>query len=127
MIPEKIELSIGTILYPEESSLQFEYQSFFPVFRLSMDGIRKHQLSGKDLTFPIRQYKLTQAQLAHSKNLVLLTHISVFGREKLTPGESGITLAVKLPSLQQRGEQEVVIELVYEGGKDPGMRFREVI
>lgn len=127
MIPEKIELSIGTILYSEESSLQVEYQSFFPVFRLSADGIRKHQFSGKNLTFPTRQYKLTKAQLAHSKNLVLLTHISVFGREKLTPGESGITLPVKLPRLQQLGKKEVIIELAYAIGNNPGMRFREIV
>ena len=127
MIPERIQLSVGTILYPDEPAQPVIYQPFFSVFQLDKECIRKQQRSDGALAFPTQQYKLSAPQLAHSKNLVLLTHISVFGREKLTPGESGITLPVKLPSLQHQGEKEVIIELVYEGGKDPGMRFREVI
>lgn len=125
LIPERIELSLGTLLYPDESSVQVTYQSFFPVFTLDKESIKKQQLSDRKFEFPKQQYRLNKAQLAHSKNLVLLTHISVFGREKLTPGESGITLPVKLPALQQRGK-EVLIELTYAVGKNPGMRFREV-
>ncbi|NRB51922.1 MAG: hypothetical protein HRU41_29895 [Saprospiraceae bacterium] len=127
LIPESIELSIGTLLYPDPSSLQVIHQSFFPVFRLDKDSIIKQQQSGHALEFPPQQYKLTASQLVHSKNLVLLTHISVFGREKLTPGESGITLPVKLPGLQQLGKKEVIIELAYAVGNNPGMRFREII
>ncbi len=127
LIPERIELSIGTILYPNGTLTQMVHQSFFPVFVLDQDGIREHHQADGGTVFPSRQYKLSKIQLAHSRNLVLLTHISVFGREKLTPGESGITLPVKLPSLQQDGEEEVLIELTYEGGQNPGMRFRELL
>lgn len=126
MIPESIQLSIGTRLYPDESSLQVIYQPFIPVFKLDKDSIKMQWQSGRALKFPAQQYRLTKTQSIHSKDLVLLTHISVFGREKLAPGESGITLPVKLPSLQHPGEKQVIIELVYEGGKDPGMRLREV-
>lgn len=127
LIPERIELSLGTIVYPEPSTVEVKYQAFFPVFALDKEGIRKHHFAGAGLQFLPQQYQLTSSQLAHAQKLVLLTHISVFGREKLTPGESGITLPVQLPSLEQHKGKEVSIELGYEGGKNPGMRFREIL
>lgn len=130
LIPEKIELSLGTLRYQGQPPTQVVYNSIINIFSLDKERILKQRaidLADGSLQFPSRQYQITRPEFPASHRLALFTQITVFGQEELGPGESGITLPIPLSALQQIEKEEFVVEWAYEMGSNPGMRFREVI
>jgi len=130
LIPERINLSIGTLGYQGPQPSPAIYNWIINAFTLDKENVLKQratQLIDEGIHFPSRQYQITKSQFPATHRLVLLTQITIYGQEELGPGESGITLPINLFALQQIEKEEFDVEWTYEMGSNPGIRFKEVI
>lgn len=127
LVPESIEIQAGLLnpaneitrmqdfINPPEHYIEY-LQTIF-----ELNQYTSRSFSGE---FPTTDLVVSAAQAEKHPQLHLFTHIRVFGKEVLTPWQSGLTLPKKITDLHFQNQTHLGFSFQYLSGDTPGFHFR---
>ncbi|RAI84380.1 SAM-dependent methyltransferase [Algoriphagus yeomjeoni] len=131
LIPEKITLNVCqmnfTKLHAREKNTEEEYCiRLGAFFELSREKIKEYELSshlenGK-LLFPQKSINLKMEDLKEFNQLAVLTEIQVFGENKISINESGLTMPLILEDLSAH-QKGLTLNIRYTVSEEPGIEY----
>jgi len=126
LIPEKIELDLGLIEYSATDATQRSYKKLAKLFELSKKEIQKFNLSkdpSEPIRFPKQLINVAKDSIGENSQLAIFTDIQVYGREKLSLNQSGLTLPIVLHDIRTERMDDLRMRIGYEVGINPGLKY----